>query len=63
MTRNHDIKTAVYLLVVFTLAALAIFGSVKGKFTGVPVCKSALQTVLVGGLAAACAHGLVRLIS
>jgi VIT1/CCC1 family predicted Fe2+/Mn2+ transporter len=59
----HDINTAFYLSVVFTLAALAIFGFVKGKFTGVPMIKSALQTVLVGGLAAAFAYGLARMIS
>jgi len=28
-----------------------VFGFVKGKFTGVSKIKSALQTVLVGGLA------------
>jgi VIT1/CCC1 family predicted Fe2+/Mn2+ transporter len=58
-----DIKTAFYFSVVFTLAALAVFGFVKGKFTGVPGIKSALQTVLVGGLAAAFAYGLARMIS
>jgi len=59
----HDIKTAFYFSVAFTLAALAVFGFVKGKFTGVPMIKSALQTVLVGGLAAAFAYGLARVIS
>ncbi len=59
----NDIQTAFYLSVAFTLAALAIFGAVKGKFTGVPVTRSALQTVLVGGLAAAFAYGLARMIS
>jgi hypothetical protein len=32
--------------VVVTLAALALFGGVKGHFTGVPVLRSGLQTVL-----------------
>jgi vacuolar iron transporter family protein len=59
----HNIQTAFYLSVAFTLAALAVFGAVKGKFTGVPVAQSALQTVLVGGLAAAFAYGLARMIS
>jgi vacuolar iron transporter family protein len=58
----HDINTA-FFSVAFTLAALALFGFVKGKFTGVPMLKSALQTVLVGGLAAAFAYVLARLIS
>ena len=60
----HDIKTAFYFSAAFTLAALAVFGSVKGKFTGVPMLKSAAQTVLVGGLAAAgVAYALAKLIS
>lgn len=36
-----------------TLLALAIFGYVKGHFTGAVPMRSALQTVLIGGLAAA----------
>jgi VIT1/CCC1 family predicted Fe2+/Mn2+ transporter len=59
----HDIKTAFYFSVVFMLAAPAVFGFVRGKFTGVLMIKSALQTVLVGGLAAAVAYGLARIIS
>lgn len=59
----HNIKTAFLFSVVFTLAALMIFGFVKGRFTGVSKTKSALQTVLVGGLAAAVAYGLAKLIS
>jgi VIT1/CCC1 family predicted Fe2+/Mn2+ transporter len=59
----HDIRTAFNLSVVFTLAALALFGVVKGRFTGVPMIQSGVQTVLVGGLAAAFAYGLARLIS
>jgi len=59
----HEIKTAFYLSVVSTLSALAVFGFVKGRFTGVSGMKSSLQTVLVGGLAAAAAYALARLIS
>jgi vacuolar iron transporter family protein len=59
----HDIKTAFYFSVVFTLTALAVFGFVKGKFTGVSKIKSALQTVLVGGCAAGVAYALAKLIS
>ncbi|HEU4753270.1 MAG TPA: VIT1/CCC1 transporter family protein, partial [Armatimonadota bacterium] len=33
-----------------TLAALAVFGYVKGRFTGARPLRSAFQTVLVGGL-------------
>ena len=47
----------------FTLAALLVFGYVKGHFTGAQPMRSALQTALVGGLAAAAAFGIARAIS
>ncbi len=59
----RNIQTAFYLSVVSTLAALTVFGYVKGKFTGVSGARSALQTVLVGGLAAGVAYALAKLIS
>ena len=43
-----------------TLVALAIFGAVKGYFTGAAMGKSALQTALVGGLAATAAFAIAR---
>lgn len=46
-----------------TMVALAVFGGVKGRFTGVPVVKSGLQTVCIGGLAAAAAFFIARWIS
>jgi len=46
-----------------TAAALFAFGYVKGRFTGADVIKSAAQTMLVGGAAAAAAFALARLIS
>jgi vacuolar iron transporter family protein len=46
-----------------TLIALAIFGYIKGKFTGASPWKSSFQTTIVGGLAAAVAFGLAKLIS
>ncbi|HEY8090712.1 MAG TPA: VIT1/CCC1 transporter family protein [Polyangiaceae bacterium] len=46
-----------------TMLALFVFGFVKGRFTGAPPLRSALQTVVVGGLAAAAAFGLARLVS
>ena len=58
-----DAHTALRLSVTVTLIALAVFGGVKGKFTGVPVLRSALQTTVTGGLAAAAAFGIARLIS
>ena len=55
-----DAHRALRLSVVVTLMALAIFGGVKGRFTGVPVLRSALQTSFIGGLAAAAAFGIAR---
>jgi VIT1/CCC1 family predicted Fe2+/Mn2+ transporter len=48
--------------VAFTLVALLVFGYVKGRFTGAPPVRSGLQTVLVGGLAAAAAFTLAKLL-
>lgn len=45
----------------FTLLALAVFGWLKGKFTGLSPLKSSVQTTLIGGLAAAAAFGLTSL--
>ena len=56
-------NSALQFSVVFTLLALLIFGYVKGRFTGARPIRSALQTALIGGLAAAAAFGLAKLIS
>src|ERR1043165_9413156 len=48
-------RTALTVSVIITLVALAVFGSIKGRLTGAPPRRSALQTVLIGGLAAAAA--------
>ena len=57
------VETAFLASVVITLLALLVFGAVKGHFTGVPPVRSALQTALVGGIAAGAAYGLARLVS
>lgn len=46
-----------------TLAALFAFGYLKGRFTGTGAMKSALHTVSIGGLAAAAAFFIARLVS
>lgn len=46
-----------------TLGALLIFGYVKGRYTGAPAVKSALQTALIGGLAAAAAFAVASAIA
>ena len=56
-------SAALTISVITTLIALAIFGYIKGYFTGAPPLRSASQTVLIGGLAAAAAFIIARLIS
>ena len=53
-----DIHEALHLSVIATAIALFVFGTVKGHFTGAPLWRSGLQTLLVGGLAAAAAFFL-----
>ncbi|HVP15614.1 MAG TPA: VIT1/CCC1 transporter family protein [Terriglobales bacterium] len=61
MILHHQIREALAASVTVTLIALLVFGAVKGRFTGAPPLRSGLQTLLVGGLAAAAAFGLARL--
>jgi VIT1/CCC1 family predicted Fe2+/Mn2+ transporter len=56
-------RDALVVSTVITLAALAVFGYVKGRFTGLRPGRSAGQTVLIGGLAAGVAYALARLLS
>jgi vacuolar iron transporter family protein len=58
-----DSHRALQVSAFVTLIALAVFGAIKGRFTGVPVFRSGLQTTLTGGLAAAAAFGIARWIS
>lgn len=55
-----DAHRALQVSVIVTLIALAVFGAIKGRFTGVPVLRSGLQTSIIGGLAAAAAFGIAR---
>ena len=56
-------STALAISVVVTLIALAIFGYVKGRFTGARPLLSSVQTVLIGGIAATVAFLIARAIS
>jgi VIT1/CCC1 family predicted Fe2+/Mn2+ transporter len=58
-----DIFTGLRISVVVTLAALFVFGYIKGKLTGIAPLRGGLQTVIIGGLASAAAFGLARWIS
>ena len=57
------LATALLSSVVITLLALLVFGAVKARFTGVPMLRGALQTAVVGGVAAGVAYALARLVS
>ena len=59
----NTVSTALRFSVIFTLAALAIFGFIKGHYTGTTPKRSALQTVIIGGLAAAAAFLIAKAIS
>ena len=54
---------ALLVSVAVTLVALFIFGYIKGRFTGKTPVRSALQTTVVGGLAAAAAFGIAKFIA
>jgi vacuolar iron transporter family protein len=56
-------RTALLTSVVVTLLALLVFGYIKGRFTGTRPLRSGLQTALIGGLAAAAAFLIARLIA
>ena len=51
----HD---AMVWSVISTGVALLAFGAIKGRFTGMNLVRSAIQTLVVGGLAAGAAFGL-----
>ena len=54
-------QAALRYSVAATILALAIFGFVKGRFTGVSPWKSAFRTTLIGGLAAGVAFATAKL--
>jgi len=54
---------ALFISIIATLLALLVFGYIKGQFTGTRPFRSALQTALIGGIAAAAAFLIARLIS
>jgi vacuolar iron transporter family protein len=60
---GSDVHAALRISVAVTVVALGVFGYVKGRFTGAHAARSALQTVLVGGLAAGAAFALARAFS
>ena len=58
-----DAMSGLTLSIIMTIAALAVFGYIKGHFTGMRPLRSALQTTLIGGVAAAAAFAIARAVS
>jgi VIT1/CCC1 family predicted Fe2+/Mn2+ transporter len=56
-------KTALLFSVAVTLLALFVFGFIKGRYTGTRPMRSALQTALIGSVAAGAAFLIARAIS
>lgn len=56
-------SAALMISIVVTLAALLIFGFVKGRFTGMRPVRSALQTAFIGSAAAGAAFFIASMIS
>lgn len=59
---SETTNNALIISIVLTLIALLIFGFVKGRFTGTRPVRSALQTALIGGVAAGAAFAIARMI-
>ena len=59
----HSAASALNASVLITLLALVVFGYIKGRFTGSQPIRSAVQTTLIGGLAALAAYAIARAIS
>lgn len=57
-----DAHAALLVSVAVTVLALLVFGYVKGRFTGTRPFRGAIQTALIGGIAAAAAFGIARAI-
>jgi VIT1/CCC1 family predicted Fe2+/Mn2+ transporter len=58
---NHP-QTAFFWSVGATITALAIFGFIKGRFTGTHPGQSAMRTAVIGGLAAGAAYLIAKMI-
>lgn len=58
----REVTQALSVSIALTLAALLIFGGIKGRLTGVRPLRSALQTTFIGSLAATTAFAIARLV-
>ena len=60
VSNAHD---ALWWSIVFTTLALLVFGAVRARVLAMPVVIGALQTCVIGAIAAGAAYGLARLVS
>lgn len=58
-----SLHSALAASVAVTGTALLVFGYIKGRFTGAPPLRSAIQTAVIGGVAATAAFFIARAIS
>jgi VIT1/CCC1 family predicted Fe2+/Mn2+ transporter len=63
MVFRLDVAMALRASVGVTLLALLVFGGIKGRITGTGSLRSAVQTMVIGGVAATAAYALARLLS
>ncbi|MEK6629195.1 MAG: VIT1/CCC1 transporter family protein [Acidobacteriota bacterium] len=57
-----EVGAALPVSVAITALALVVFGYVKGRFTGAHPIRSAIQTTVIGGIAAGAAFAIARAI-
>ena len=60
---TKEVYSALLVSIAFTLVALFVFGFVKGRFTGTKPIRSALQTAMIGSVAAGAAFTIAKLIA
>jgi VIT1/CCC1 family predicted Fe2+/Mn2+ transporter len=58
-----SVGRALILSAILSVVVLAVFGAVKARFTGLQPLRGAIQTTVLGGLAAGVAYAIARLIS
>jgi len=60
---SASVHTGLLISIAITLLALYVFGAVKGHYTGISPWRGGMQTTITGGLAAAAAFYIAKLIS
>ncbi len=60
---SASVHTGLLVSIAITLLALYVFGAVKGHYTGISPWRGGMQTTITGGLAAAAAFLIAKLIA